>query len=389
MELRDGGVIRHKQFIDMYTSDVEVTRQHIYVQRNGANEGVLVTWNVPSDDHRVREGPKYTGCLHRLIKIAGAALGYPQSFLEGRDMQLLGYNGALVVATAAIWGGYRLQLLPPGQFFQWGGIELGWKEPLQDWATPASLAKQVYVQHPYISMITLSIKPKVFVIEKLMSDEECDEIIAYGNKPGVFKSATEAIGGTNTTRTSQAASAQNAEVSTSFARRAFDLLRIWNDKKIQDGFQLVRYQPGQYFKLHNDFFGHQSTEIKLAKLEERISRSVDRYTTFFVYLNNVTNGGATIFPKAAHFDRDVNQGWTPSGSADDVFPECAAEAPGLHIRPVKGQVLLFYNMLPEMVVDKLAIHGGCPAGPEMKQGANFWVWSNSRQNTKRSNKKEL
>ncbi|OQR81345.1 hypothetical protein ACHHYP_16488 [Achlya hypogyna] len=87
----------------------------------------------------------------------------------------------------------------------------------------------------------------------------------------------------------------------------------------------------------------------------------NRFVTLFLYLNNVTAGGATTFPHVTSV--------APIATDD----ECAA---GLSV-PARGlRAALFYVLTPDQDIDYLSEHGGCPpAAGQVKWGANSFMWS--------------
>ncbi len=105
--------------------------------------------------------------------------------------------------------------------------------------------------------------------------------------------------------------------------------------------QVVRYEPGQFYKPHYDYFvpGARGTE-------RAVQRGGQRITTLFVYLNNLDRddpGGCTAFPKL-----------------------------NLRIRPERGMALLFSNLLSDGTPDTRMLHAGEPPTRSVKYGLNVW-----------------
>jgi prolyl 4-hydroxylase len=104
--------------------------------------------------------------------------------------------------------------------------------------------------------------------------------------------------------------------------------------------QVVRYQPGQYYKAHHDYLPPSSRDVR-----ERGQRTV----TLFVYLNDLApeeTGGGTRFPHLEHT-----------------------------IRPSQGSAALWHNVTPDFKVDERTLHSGEPVRLCEKYGLNIWARS--------------
>lgn len=187
--------------------------------------------------------------------------------------------------------------------------------------------------------------PRVFIVEDLLSDFECDHIVREGTKvvrpsivgqDGGFKSRT---------RTSENGwlSRQRTPVLDTVHRRMADALGL-KDSMVRSGanaeeLQVVRYEPGQQYQPHHDFSDagvvHQ------------------RFLTLLLYIYPPEKGGYTSFPKA-HGGR------------------------GLRVKPPKGSGVLFYSMLPDGNGDDLSLHAGEPVVEGRKWVCNLWIWDPKR-----------
>jgi prolyl 4-hydroxylase len=47
----------------------------------------------------------------------------------------------------------------------------------------------------------------------------------------------------------------------------------------------------------------------------------------------------------------------------------------LKVKPEKGKVIIFYNMLPNGKGDPLSLHGACLVEKGIKWAANKWIWN--------------
>ena len=100
--------------------------------------------------------------------------------------------------------------------------------------------------------------------------------------------------------------------------------------------QILRYQPGQRFKLHADFF-----DPAVAGYREEIAARGQRVGTFLIYLNDDYAAGETEFPEA-----------------------------GIKWRGKTGDGLFFANVDRAGQPDRRAVHAGLPPS-----GGDKWVFS--------------
>jgi len=119
-------------------------------------------------------------------------------------------------------------------------------------------------------------------------------------------------------------------------RRLGDLLGI--DLSWGETFQGQRYQPGQQFKHHCDWFDTASEYWK-----EEIGRGGQRSWTAMVFLNDVEEGGETEFPEL-----------------------------GISIPPQQGALLLWNNADREGVPNKNTMHAATPVVRGVKYVITKW-----------------
>ena len=132
--------------------------------------------------------------------------------------------------------------------------------------------------------------------------------------------------------------------------------------------QVLRYQHMEHYSAHHDFFNPKEYANNPQMLREVEGGARNRLATVFFYLNNVSQGGQTNFPRAGD-----------SGLARDVRPpvrdyfDCSK---GLSVFPQEGKVIIFYSMLPNGEMDEMSLHGGCDVlEHDEKWSANFWLWN--------------
>ncbi|XP_018678679.2 prolyl 4-hydroxylase 1 isoform X5 [Musa acuminata AAA Group] len=114
-----------------------------------------------------------------------------------------------------------------------------------------------------------------------------------------------------------------------------------------ESIQVLRYETNQYYTPHHDYF---SDAFNLKNGGQRVA-------TMLMYLNDVDEGGETIFPQA--------------GSG-----ECSCggnKVKGLCMKPRKGNAILFWSMGLDGQSDPNSLHGACPIVKGEKWSATKWL----------------
>ena len=132
----------------------------------------------------------------------------------------------------------------------------------------------------------------------------------------------------------------------------------------QEHVQVLRYEHGQLYKPHHDFWSMESYTDR-AVVEMTHGGWKNRLLTVFWYMSNVSLGGETNFPLAHGFG---------TISSEDVAPDCRG---GLRVRPERGKVIAFYSLLPDGTGDTSSLHGACPPTVGVKWAANKWIWNSA------------
>jgi prolyl 4-hydroxylase len=182
--------------------------------------------------------------------------------------------------------------------------------------------------------------PRVVVFGGLLSDEECDEMVALARQR-LKRSETldNATGGTevHAARTSDGMFFNRGEfeLCLRIERRIARLVR-WPFEN-GEGLQVLRYRPGAEYRPHHDYFDpvHPGSQAVLKRGGQRVG-------TVVMYLNMPAKGGATTFP-------DVE----------------------LEIAPIKGNAVLFSYERPHPGTRTL--HGGAPVIEGEKWVATKWL----------------
>lgn len=188
--------------------------------------------------------------------------------------------------------------------------------------------------------------PPVLVLDNFLTRTECEAIAAVAglgdDSPSndVHKFPPHKIGSAQfsdtavTQRTSTSWFCHYASVPTLLAKLEYVL--GWDSATLEEP-QIVSYQPGQQFTWHYD-------EVPRASL----NNGGQRLATFLVYLNDVLDGGATMF-------RDLTDDGTP-----------------LQVQPVTGRALLFFPALADGTPDERTLHQGTPAPSAEKRIVQVW-----------------
>ena len=182
--------------------------------------------------------------------------------------------------------------------------------------------------------------PRIVVLGNLLSEQECDELIALA-KPRMARSLTVATktGGeeVNDDRTSNGMFFQRGEndVVRRLETRLAHLLS-WPEEN-GEGLQILHYRPGAEYKPHFDYFDPVEPGTPTI-----LKRGGQRVATIVMYLAEPAKGGGTTFP-------DVN----------------------LVIAPKRGNAVFFSYDRPHPVTRTL--HGGAPVLAGEKWIATKWL----------------
>ncbi|MGY1457125.1 2OG-Fe(II) oxygenase [Luteimonas sp. A534] len=182
--------------------------------------------------------------------------------------------------------------------------------------------------------------PRVVVFGSVLSDDECDALVAMGRErlrpSAVFNPDTGA---------DEAHEARSSEGT--FFRRGENALCARIERRLAalvdwplengEGLQLLRYGPGAQYKPHYDYFDPDRPGAHVA-----LSRGGQRVASIVMYLNTPVRGGATTFPDAR-----------------------------FEVAAVKGNAVFFAYDRPHPMTGSL--HGGAPVGEGEKWVATKWL----------------
>lgn len=200
--------------------------------------------------------------------------------------------------------------------------------------------RQIDVGDRVVDVLVHLQHPKLAVFGNLLSDEECDALIAAAS-PRMKRSLTvqTATGGeeVNADRTSDGMFFRRGE-SAVVARVEARIARLLNwPVENGEGLQILHYLPGAEYKPHYDYF-----DPKEAGTVNITKRGGQRVATLVMYLNEPVRGGGTTFP--------------------DV---------GLEVAPKRGHAVYFGYEQPSPTTKTL--HGGAPVLEGEKWVATKWL----------------
>ncbi len=191
-----------------------------------------------------------------------------------------------------------------------------------------------------VRVLTSMQLPRVMVFGGLLSDAECDGLMALA-RPRLARSETvdNDTGGSevNAARTSDGMFFERGEAALiqTIEARIAELLRWPLDHG--EGLQVLRYRPGAEYRPHHDYF-----DMAHAGTPRILERGGQRVATLVMYLNTPEGGGATTFP--------------------DV---------GLEVAPVRGNAVFF--SYDRAHISTKTLHGGAPVTAGEKWVATKWL----------------
>eukprot|EP00047_Mylnosiga_fluctuans_P003495 m.229416 g.229416 ORF g.229416 m.229416 type:complete len:265 (+) comp11903_c0_seq1:28-822(+) len=180
--------------------------------------------------------------------------------------------------------------------------------------------------------------PLLYIIDDFLTERECNAIM---ESTGGLERSTGGLERSITSyRTSSTAwinteaitNATSRSILTGVEERIAELTALPVEN--QEHFQVLNYQVGQYYKLHNDYIP-----------QHRYMPCGVRIATFFLYLSEVPEGGGTSFP-----------------------------AINIVVQPRRGRAAVWYSALPgSLDIDTRVDHEAMPVLQGEKWAANKWI----------------
>ena len=188
-------------------------------------------------------------------------------------------------------------------------------------------------------------KPRIAVIERFSSAQECQWLIARAASGGlqrakVYRSSSTAQVAEERTNREMSFTIFNADVVLSLIRDRISAA-VGAPVSHFEIAKLLHYSPGEQFALHADFI-----EARTPDLARELAARGQRSATFLIYLSDRYEGGATQFPRLS---------WQYRGGC--------------------GDALLFSNVDANGAPDYDTIHAGMPPTSGEKWVLSQWVRS--------------
>lgn len=278
----------------------------------------------------------------------------------------------------------RIYLVAEGLEFVWPFVYAGYQQIV----SPNAITAPESDNDAPIILESVSDSPRVFKVYNFFSMDESQALIdnalsltgdkklkrsTVGNKKGAENDGASVDHG----RTSENAWDSSSPAAKTMIQRSFNLTGVPYDAGKVDGLQIVRYNVGEFYNTHPDYFSSRSDpDFDF----NPYSGGSNRFATVFMYINDVEEGGCTVFPKV-----DSPNPTEPSQEEQALFDKGSLEYSmlwnchtKLAVPPKQGTAALFYSVTPDGRVDPMAYHGACPVTKGVKWGANIWIWNRQR-----------
>ncbi|GER55543.1 2-oxoglutarate (2OG) and Fe(II)-dependent oxygenase superfamily protein [Striga asiatica] len=193
----------------------------------------------------------------------------------------------------------------------------------------------------YVKPEVISWSPRIIVFHNFLSPEECDYLRAIA-KPRLQ-------GMKSKVRTSSGMFLTVEERKYPMIETIEKRISVYSQVPVENGerIQKHRYEKGELYRPHHDYF---SDTFNLKHGGQRVA-------TMLMYLSDNVEGGETYFPQAG------------TGECS-----CGGEkVPGLCVKPVKGDAVLFWSMGLDGKSDPNSLHGGCAVLSGEKWSATKWM----------------
>lgn len=186
--------------------------------------------------------------------------------------------------------------------------------------------------------------PVVVTLESVLSDAECERLIGMAQPRLRRSTVVDPTSGANTAVDHRSSDGMFFRLQENpFIAQIDERLAAIMSSPAQnsEGLQVLHYNPGGQYPPHFDFLVPSNPASS-----QSLERSGQRVSTLIVYLNDVIEGGETVFPEA-----------------------------GLSVVPRRGNGLYFEYTNSRMQVDLRSAHGGAPVIRGEKWIVTKWMRS--------------
>ena len=259
---------------------------------------------------------------------------------------------------------YGLVLIYEGGNFIYPPIEVGFERNIK--FRNEDINTKISNPYLYVKLTTLSVHPIVIELDGFLDYKHCDYIINLSErhmKTSTVSHMHNTQGNSNKWRTSETHWLKNNDkIINIISKHTAEVTRI--PLNHQEHVQVLRYNTNGQYDSHWDYFDPKL--YKGTNMESKIRGGKNRLLTLFWYMSTVNEGGFTYFPRSGKLN-------DPKSYKLKKIQDCNV---GLKVKPIKGNVILFYSMKPDGGFDPYSLHGACPVGEnQTKWGANKWIWS--------------
>jgi len=216
----------------------------------------------------------------------------------------------------------------------------------------------LYLQPVQVEMIHDS--PEILLFHNIVAPSELEEIKRLGNPLLARSQVMGGRGGSNevsSTRTSKTGwlDDQSSPVVNRLGRRIAMVTGLHTETAKDDAemLQVANYMNGGHYSPHFDYVMKDKDPDHMIYLPYSDLYIGDRIATWMFYLNQVGEGGRTVFPRI-----------------------------GAGVKPEAGAAVFWYNLHEDGSPNRLTLHGACPVLYGTKWVANKWIREGAQLFTK-------
>ncbi|CAN8005542.1 unnamed protein product [Ixodes pacificus] len=204
-----------------------------------------------------------------------------------------------------------------------------------------------------IKLEEINLKPYVIVMHDVVQDKDIEDLMAFA-EPRLERSTTytgsEMMPSPERTSSTAWLNEDEAPIAVRMNSYLRALVGMGTSDTVDEAeaYQLANYGTGGHFLPHHDFL-QDSLHAYNSSADYYIQRGAgDRLATLMIYMTDVEEGGATVFPSL-----------------------------GIRLTPKKGDAAFWWNLKASGEGEMLTTHAGCPVLYGSKWIANKWFRSYS------------